>query len=136
MAMLDTNVLIELSREMRKGQPGRATSKIDELVEQGERLQVAIFTVAELYVGVSKGDLPTYEKLWVDRCLALFDILPFEYSAALIYGELVGELERRGEIISDMDALIASVALDHGERLITRNLKHFLRVPNPHVEGF
>ena len=68
--------------------------------------------------------------------MALFDVLPFGYSTALIYGELVGELERRGETISEMDALIASVALECGERMVTRNLKHFQRVPNLKVESF
>jgi predicted nucleic acid-binding protein len=62
--------------------------------------------------------------------------LPFERTTAEIFGAIVGELEKRGERISDMDALIGSVALEHSETLITRNRKHFDRIPGFAVEDY
>jgi len=35
-----------------------------------------------------------------------------------------------------MDALIASIALEYGERLVTRNVKHFARVTGLVVEVY
>jgi predicted nucleic acid-binding protein len=49
---------------------------------------------------------------------------------------LVGQLERQGQVIGDMDALIASVALEQDELLVTRNIAHFQRVPGLRVEGY
>jgi tRNA(fMet)-specific endonuclease VapC len=72
----------------------------------------------------------------VDACLQPFDVLPFEETTARIFGNLVGELEKRGQAISDMDALIASVALENGEMLVTRNVVHFARVPGLQVEHY
>jgi tRNA(fMet)-specific endonuclease VapC len=60
----------------------------------------------------------------------------FEESTAHIFGGIVGDLEKRGQIISDMDALIASVALEHDELVVTRNLAHFQRVAGLRIEGY
>jgi tRNA(fMet)-specific endonuclease VapC len=72
----------------------------------------------------------------VEQCVALFEVLPFERNTAEIFGSIVGELEKQGHKISDIDALIASVALEHSEVLVTRNRKHFDRIPGLQVEGY
>ncbi len=46
------------------------------------------------------------------------------------FGVIRGELQRRGEAIGDPDLLIAATALDHDLTLLTRNRKHFTRIPN------
>jgi tRNA(fMet)-specific endonuclease VapC len=99
-------------------------------------LRIAIFTIGELYVGVAKGTRPVTDPRSVETCLQPFEVLPFEETTARIFGNVVGELEKRGEAISDMDALIASVALEHDELVVTRNVKHFDRVPALRVEGY
>jgi len=43
-------------------------------------------------------------------------------------------LERKVEPIGEFDALIASIALAHNERVVTRNVKHFSRVRGLEVE--
>ena len=63
-------------------------------------------------------------------------MLPFEQPTAEIFGSIVGELEKRGQTISDIDALIASIALEHAEVLITRNRKHYDRIPTLRVEDY
>jgi hypothetical protein len=63
-------------------------------------------------------------------------MLPFEKSTARIFGMVVGDLEKQGLPISDMDALIASVALEHDELLVTRNVRHFERVRGLRVESY
>ena len=66
-----------------------------------------------------------HERAAVEQCIAPFDILPFERSTAEIFGAIVGELEKRGESISDIDALIASIALEYSELIVTRNRRPF-----------
>lgn len=136
MALLDTTVLIDLMKESKRTRSGPASSKLVELIQRGEVLQIAIFRLAELYVAVTKSMRPDEERLAIDGCIAPFEVLPFERSTAEVYGSIVGELELLGQPIADIDALIGSVALERGELLVTRNRKHFDRIAGLHVEGY
>ena len=59
---------------------------------------------------------------------------PFDDEACEEAGRIVSDLEARGIPIDDLDALIAGVAVRHGETLITRKLSHFQRVQNLQIE--
>ena len=136
MALLDTTLLIDLMREAKKRTPGRAIRKLHELVQRDEPLRVSLFIVGELYVGVAKGTRPKRKRKAVETCLQPFEIIPFERSTAEIFGSVVGKLEQQGLPISDMDALIAATTLELGEPLVTRNPKHFQRIPGIQVESY
>jgi len=136
MAVLETTFVIDLMKESKRGRAGPASGKLRDLTARGEVLRIAIFTLAELFVGVTKGTRPRQERMAIQQCVAPFDVLPFELSTAEIFGSIVGELEKQGQSISDIDALIASVALEHAEVLVTRNRKHFDRIPGLRVEGY
>jgi tRNA(fMet)-specific endonuclease VapC len=136
MAIVDTTFLIDLMKESKAKRLGKATAKLEELIDRGESLRLAIFSIGELYVGVAKGTQPEKERAAVEECLALFDVVGFEETTARIFGAVVGDLEKQGQVISDMDALIASVALEHDELVVTRNLAHFQRVHGLKVEGY
>ena len=136
MAVLETTFVIDLMKESKRGRAGTASAKLRDLTARGEVLRIAIFTLAELFVGVAKGTRPRQERMAIEQCVAPFDILPFERSTAEIYGTIVGELEKQGQAISDIHALIASVALEHAELLVTRNRRHFDRVAGLRVESY
>jgi tRNA(fMet)-specific endonuclease VapC len=136
MAVLETTFVIDLLKENKRNAFGPASSKLEDLAVRGEVLKMTIFTLAELLVGVAKGSRPDQERVAIDQCISAFKLLPFERSTAEIFGAIVGELEKRGQSISDMDALIASVALEHTDVLITRNRKHFVRVTGLRIEDY
>ena len=136
MAILDTTFLIDLMKESKAHRAGPATAKLGELMQRAEELRTAVFTVGELYVGVAKGSQPDKERQAIKECLAFLDVVGFEESTARLFGQLVGQLERQGQVIGDMDALIASVALEQDELLVTRNTAHFQSVPGLWVEGY
>jgi tRNA(fMet)-specific endonuclease VapC len=46
------------------------------------------------------------------------------------FAEIRSLLRRRGELIPDMDLLIAATALRHNLTLLTFNLRHFRRIPD------
>lgn len=46
-----------------------------------------------------------------------------------IFGRTRFELRRRGQGIADLDLLIAATAVHHDLVLLTRNVRHFNRVP-------
>lgn len=136
MAILDTTLIIDWMKEAKTRRSGKATAKLNELARREETLRVTVFTVAELYVGVSKGTQPVREQEAIETALSATEIVGFEESTAKIFGRIVGRLEAQGLVISDMDALIASIALERDELPVTRNEKHFTRVPGLRVEGY
>jgi tRNA(fMet)-specific endonuclease VapC len=46
------------------------------------------------------------------------------------------ELKERGELIGDIDTLVASIALANNEKLITRNIKHYNRIRELEIESW
>ena len=68
----------------------------------------------------------------VERLLAMFDILPLDQDSAKMTGEFHSKLKTNP--IGEADLLIAGIAASKGEVLITRNIKHFERVPGLKVE--
>ena len=53
-----------------------------------------------------------------------------------IFGEIKSNLERKGNVIEDMDILIAATALSHNLILVTNNVKHFEKVKDLDIENW
>jgi predicted nucleic acid-binding protein len=136
MPVLDTTVLIDAMRGPNSAVCKRAVAKLREVESRGEALRTTNFNVAELLVGVHKADPPAEERRKAEACLADLEILSFSSSAAEIFGTVVADLELRGEPISDMDALVAAVAMDNRESIVTRNVRHLVRIPGLSVESY
>jgi prevent-host-death family protein len=63
-------------------------------------------------------------------------VLPFDESAAVVYGRLRAHLEAEGERLDEPDLRIASIALSRELTLVTGNVRHFARVPGLDVEDW
>ncbi len=136
MACLDTSFLVDLMREQRKRMEGPATVKLLELRRRGEILSTTLFTAAELFAGVSTTPASEENQVKVEKILSLLNILPFDMSTAKLFGFIYGDLRGHGLGIGAIDTLIATIALENDEVLITRNLRHFSRVPNLKFEPY
>ncbi len=55
---------------------------------------------------------------------------------AVLAGDLLALLERRGEQIGLPDALIAATALEASFTMVTANTRHFRRIPRLKVENW
>lgn len=66
--------------------------------------------------------------------LKKFKILEFDEDSSLIFAKEKARLKKSGNIIADMDLMIASIAIQNECILITNNLKHFQRVQNLQIE--
>lgn len=127
MVCADTSFLVALERN-----DGKALEKLQRLEESGETVYTTTVTVAEYYRGAygakdRKGALNDAKKM-LDR----FAILDLNYESARIWGEI--SLALKSDTIGDRDLFIASISLASRQTLITKNLKHFERVPGLQVE--
>lgn len=52
-------------------------------------------------------------------------IVPLDVDTARIWGEISGDLRRRGIQLAFVDGLIAATAIQHGMHVVTRNVKDF-----------
>jgi tRNA(fMet)-specific endonuclease VapC len=63
-------------------------------------------------------------------------VLPFDAVAARTFGELKADLERAGTPLAEPDLRIAAIVLTQRLTLVTRNVRHFSRVPGLLVENW
>jgi tRNA(fMet)-specific endonuclease VapC len=62
--------------------------------------------------------------------------LNFEGSDAIEYGRIKTELRKRGQIIGQIDLLLAAQAVNREMTLVTNNMKEFQRVRGLNIEDW
>ena len=129
MVCLDTSVLVPL---IRKDQA--ALDELEAEAQRGGAVSTTVVNLCELYAGAQGAKDPPQELSKVGELIAKLEVLELGVEAAKRYGELTREDALRKEPIGDFDMIIASIALGSKERLATRNVKHFSRVPGLVVE--
>lgn len=134
MIHLDTSYLVDLLREVSRGEEGPASAVLDDVGD--EELGVSIHVVCELRAGAELSVDPTAERSRVDALVAPLALAIPDERFAGTCGRLLAELRRRGEGISTMDLLIATAAVVDGASLVTRNAREFERVPGLHVLSY
>ena len=86
--------------------------------------------MAEVYEGAFGTPDPEATLADFREFLGLYAILPLTDSIIERFARLRAYLRLQGQRIPDMDLLIAATALDHDLTLVTRNFRHFERIPN------
>ena len=105
-----------------------ATRTLDAL--EGGIPAISIISSGELYDGAVNAAEPDLEIARIRQFLGTFEVLGLDDPTMEIFARLRAQLRRRGQIIPDLDILIASTALQYDLTLLTRNIRHFARVPN------
>jgi len=124
---LDTNVISETLRRS----PSPAV--MNWLAAHDDSLAIPTVTIAEIAYGIDKirpdqrsdmlrRGLDAWRGRFAGRIFALTE------QAALVYGEVMGEVHRAGTTLSAPDGMIASIAIVNEGRLATRNTRDFARV--------
>jgi tRNA(fMet)-specific endonuclease VapC len=92
-------------------------------------IEISIITYYEIVNGLLAKD--------ATKLLTIFDdfvnqnmVVPLTEKSCKISAELYSRLKRKGEIIDDIDLLIAGIAIENDMILITNNVKHFKRIPD------
>jgi len=108
----------------------RAQLDLTGRVVPDEELGITAISVGELVHGATKSQRAADNLARLDVLLAALTILPYDEWAARIFGQIKAQLELSGEVISELDLQIASIALDQNAALVTHNQKHFSRLTN------
>ncbi|WP_434657244.1 PIN domain-containing protein [Sulfurimonas sp. NW9] len=66
----------------------------------------------------------------IESFLESFKILEFTQASSLIFAKEKARLKKNGNLIADMDLMIASIAIANDCTLISNNIKHFDRIQN------
>ena len=119
MIVADSDVLIDY---LRRRQPGAAA--VVEALRRGQ-LHTTILNCFELLAGAQSSQ-PEESVL---ALLESLSILPLDFEAARKAAEISRELDRLGVGIGMGDILIAAIVLAQGGTLLTRNRRHFERIP-------
>jgi len=114
----------------------KAKAKSEALVEDSVPIMVGTPTVFELYVGVGLAIKSSEERDKVLDVLRSLTQLPLDSPSATRAGEIYAQRSREGSPIEAEDAMIAGIALENQQALLTRNLKHFAGISGLKVESY
>jgi predicted nucleic acid-binding protein len=123
MIVADSDVLIDA---LRGREP--ALSRVAREIRAGG-LATTTISVFELLAGARAES----EREKVDALLSSLAILGLDETAGRRAAEVHRFLADRGDPIGNPDCLIAGICLEQSAALLTRNRKHFERVPGLHV---
>lgn len=126
MIILDTNVVSEIMRN-------RPDSRVFTWLEGCDpaTLFTTTITEAEVLVGIARLASGQRQRNMLSEAEEVFRtdlagrVLAFDRSAAAAYAEIASRRERMGKRIEFADGQIAAIALVHGARLATGNVRHF-----------
>ncbi len=92
-------------------------------------LAISLVTYGEVYEGVYYGRDSARSRRQLVDFLRGVDIVPLNRPIMQRFASVRGSLRRQEQLIGDADLLIAATALHHNLTLLTRNARHFQRVP-------
>ena len=91
-------------------------------------LCISAITLAELRYGAERRSSQKIHRA-IETLARSLSVAAFDEDCAATYGRIGAKLAEKGEIIGDIDTMIAAHALTLGVTLVTNNERHFSRVP-------
>jgi tRNA(fMet)-specific endonuclease VapC len=90
---------------------------------------VCIISYGEIFEGAFSDPDPTARLVFDRAHLATFQLVPLTPDIMENFARIRAALRSRGQLIPDTDIQIAATAVTLDLTLVTRNLRHFARVP-------
>ena len=97
-------------------------------------LYISRINYTELIYGAYNSSKINQNLKVIEPFLDSFKVLEFTKVSSLIFAKEKARLKKDGNIIADMDLMIASIAIENECTLISNNIKHFDRVQNLELE--
>lgn len=128
MVVLDTDLLVGILRKN-----SDAINFLDMLERKGEKINTTVINAFEIFEGSLLYPEKNKDK-GAEILLRSFCCYNFDGPASWTAAQISAELKKKGNIVDFLDLAIASIALSHNERLVTRNIKHFSRIKGLKIE--
>ncbi len=128
--ILDTSLLIDVM-----GNDEKALKKLNELRSKGITFSIPSPVIFELFSGIERSRFPSAEKQKVENLLVDQMVIPLDQRSAEIGGEIDGMLIRMGKRIDAVDAMVAGIARELNQPIITRD-NHFSRINGIKTEKY
>lgn len=120
---LDASTIIDIMRFQRESLLNFELASIQDLA-------MSSIVAHELWAGANSQNIGPRSLANLRLFTSMIEVIPFDKQASEQSGKLVVQLTREGMGIGNIDPLIAGHALSQGAVLVTRNIKHFSRVPD------
>ena len=127
--ILETSFLVDLERELIAGEAGPAQRFLES--HQAQKLHITFTIAGELAAGPRMNERATW-----DRLVSPFEVIPCTPEVSWRYGRLYRYLRENGLLIDANDLWIAATALVFEMPVVTRDERHFMRVPELDVIGY
>jgi predicted nucleic acid-binding protein len=119
LTVVDSDILIDFLRDTRPGADRLARALTD------ENVATTMISAFELFTGGrNAGELEG-----INRLLDSLTVLDLDMESVRLAADIKRSLLARGLPLATGDILIAGITIRHGGVLLTRNLRHFDRVP-------
>ena len=128
--LLDTNICIYIIKK----KPVEVFEKFKKLTI-GD-VGISSITLAELQYGIEKSSNTEKNRDALEKFLTPIEIIDYGNEAAVEYGKIRAELEKKGLPIAPLDLLIASHAKSLDVILVTNNVKEFKRIAGLRIENW
>ena len=132
MYLLDTNILSELVKKRPNENLRFHLSAIPP-----NKLFTSTICVMELRFGSALRN--DFEEFWakiVDHIVSRVEVLPFGDQEAVLAGDLLAFLRKKGQSIGIEDVIISATALSHKMTVVTGNVRHFSKIKGLLVENW
>ena len=123
----DTCFPIDLQREIRTGQEGRATAFLK--THKETHMHISVVTETEFLEGFAQVEAG-------ERLLRCYDRIGIDSRIARQAAIIRRGLRLTGELIGDFDILIAATAIVEEMPLVTKDTGHFERVHDLEIAGY
>lgn len=130
MVCIDSDIIVDFLRK-----DAKAINLLKKIEEREGGLKTTAINSFEIFKGVSRhANRGKYEE--VVHFLSQFTVLDLTFGISQKAAEIFEQLRSKGELIDTGDILIAAIVMSNNETLITRNRKHFGRIPGLNIESF
>ncbi len=127
--ILETTFLVDLEREVNRNVDGPALRFLRD--RPGESLYITPTIAGELAAGTSL----SHRERW-NGFIHPFRLLRIDEEVAWRYGQLYRYLQDNGLLIGANDLWIAASGLAYAMPVVTRNRRHYIRVPGLEVAEY
>src|SRR3989344_7467589 len=122
--LLDTDVIVDF---LRNGIDDEGV--FHGVKEKTIQACISVITMFELYNGALLSNNPKQKLEDLAKLLEVFHVISFDKAQSYVASKSYAYLVKKGYSLEMRDILIAACAIANNLRLLTRNKKHFARIP-------